>query len=125
MKGAIPKTTAALVAALEQGDAAAAGDVYAGDAKLLTPAPELIHGRADIEAYWGAGLAVGLSTLALESEVRETVGGVVVEAGRYALSFDVAVVEQGTYIALHKRASDGCWRRAVDVFDPDEREVEQ
>lgn len=125
LDGAILETTAALVTAVQRGDAAAAADAYTGDAKLLTPAPELIRGRADIEAYWRTGIAVGVSSLELELEVLEAVAAGVVEAGRYTLCVDVTVVERGTYLVLHAQTPEGFWRRAVDVFHPDHKEVEQ
>jgi hypothetical protein len=28
--------------------------------------------------------------------------------------------EVGTYLVLHTQAADGSWRRAVEVFNPDE-----
>ena len=30
------------------------------------------------------------------------------------------VVDHGTYLVLHTQIADGSWRRAVDVFRPDE-----
>lgn len=123
--GLILEATAALATAVQRGDAAAAGDTYTSDAKLLTPAPELICGQADIEAYWRTGIAVGVSSLGLEREALETVAVGVVEAGRYTLCADAAVVERGTYLVLHEQTPEGFWRRAIDVFHPDHKEVEQ
>ncbi len=123
MQSTILEATDALVGAVWRGDAAAAGDAYAADGMLLAPAPELVRGRAEIEAYWQAGIALGLSAIAFEREVLEQVEAGIVEAGRYALYVDDAAVgtvaERGTYIVLHKQGLDGSWRRAVDVFDPD------
>lgn len=124
MEREIREATATLVTALERGDVAAAVAVYADDAKLLAPAPELIHGRAAIEAYWKAGITLGLSTVKFESRLLEVMGGDIVEVGRYGVSLDVdhahSVVERGTYLVLHRQVADGPWQRALDVFDPDE-----
>jgi ketosteroid isomerase-like protein len=124
MEGEIGEATAVLVRSLEQGDASAAAFVYADDAKVLAPAGELIQGRAEIEAYWRAGIALGLSAVAFERQVLAAVAGGVVDVGRYAVSVNVAggrpVVERGTYLVLHSQIAGGAWRRTVDVFNPDE-----
>lgn len=124
MEREILEATATLVTALEHGDAAAASAVYAEDARLLAPAGELVRGRDQIEGYWRAGIALGLTTVRFESRLLETVGGSAVELGRYGLSVDVeradTAVELGTYVVLHKQVADGSWRRALDAFEPDE-----
>jgi ketosteroid isomerase-like protein len=124
MENGILETTAALVTALERGDVAAAGDIYADGAWLLSSSAEHIHGRAEIEAYWRAGVELGLSGLEFESKVQEALGGSVLELGRYVVSVrnesTLPLVEHGTYLVLHTQTVDGSWRRAVEVFNPDE-----
>jgi ketosteroid isomerase-like protein len=127
MENEILAETAALVTALESGDIAAAGGVYTDAARLLASSGGLIQGRAEIEAYWRAGMDLGLASVAFERRVLEELGGNVVEAGRYAFSVRGAVrvplVERGSYLVLHSQAADGSWRRAVEVFNPDEPTV--
>jgi ketosteroid isomerase-like protein len=124
MEGEIEQATAALVRALKHGDAATAAGAYAENAMLLAPATDVIRGRSEIEAYWLAGISVGLTAVEFERQVLEAMGGSVIEAGRYAVSVGVArtgrVVDRGTYLVLHRQVADGSWRRAVDVFDHDE-----
>ena len=124
MEDAIVKATDALVGSLAGGDAATAASLYAANATLLTPAARLIRGRAGIEAYWHAGIALGLAALELRRELLEAIGEHVVEAGRYAVSLDVAergrVVDRGAFLVLHAQMPDGSWRRAVEAFTPDE-----
>ena len=124
MEGEIQQATSALVHWLERGDASRAARVYTDDARVLAPAGELIRGRADIEAYWRAGIALGLSTVAFERQLMAAVAGKFIEIGRYAVAAKVArngrIVDRGTYLALHAQVADGSWRRAVDVFDADE-----
>jgi ketosteroid isomerase-like protein len=119
----LQQATTALVDALGRGDAAAAAALYAADGKLLTPAAELIAGRRQIEAYWRAGIAFGLSRLEFHAAELEVVDGIAIELGRYvlALTGDGAgtVCDRGKYLVLHRRETDGSWRRAVDVFNPD------
>ncbi len=124
MENEILEETAALVTALERGDVAAAGDIYADGARLLASSAELIQGRAEIESYWRAGIDLGLSGLAFERRVLEEIGGTVLELGRYAVSVQgkssAPLVEHGSYLVLHAQTADGSWRRAVEVFNPDE-----
>jgi ketosteroid isomerase-like protein len=124
MENEIVRETAALVAALRRGDPAAAGGVYTNGARLLTSSADLIEGRAEIEAFWRAGIELGLSGLAFERQVLEEIGVSVVELGRYAVSVRRAapatVVERGAYLVLHAPAGNRSWRRAVEVFNADE-----
>jgi uncharacterized protein (TIGR02246 family) len=114
--------TSTLAEALARGDATAAASLYADDGRLLTPAAELLTGRSEIEAYWQAGIALGLSGLELQTIELRVSGLVAVEIGRYALALGgdggATVAERGTYVVLHRRQGDGTWRRAVDVFNP-------
>jgi ketosteroid isomerase-like protein len=116
--------TTLLVSSLVRGDAGSAASVYADDATLLAPTADLIHGQAEIERYWRAGIALGISSVEFESEVLETVGERVVDVGRYTVSVGAAQseagVDRGIYVVLHLRRADGSWRRVVDVFSPDE-----
>ena len=124
MENAIHEATAALTSALERADAAAASDVYAVDARLLAPSLGPIEGRAEIEAYWRAGIDLGLSGLTFESRLLEPIDGCVLELGRYAIDVravpSASVVEHGSFLVLHTQTADGSWRRAVEVFNADE-----
>jgi ketosteroid isomerase-like protein len=124
MESEIQEATATLVRSLEDGDASSAVRVYSDDARMLVPAGELLRGRAEIEAYWRAGIALGLSAVAFERQVLAAVAGSVVEIGRYAVAVKVArsgrITDRGTYLVIHTQVADGSWRRAVDVFDADE-----
>jgi ketosteroid isomerase-like protein len=124
MENEIFERTAALVTALERGDVAAAGDVYADGARLLASSAELIEGRTEIEAYWRAGIDLGLAGLAFERQVLDKIRGNVLELGRYSVSMkgesSTPLIEHGSYLVLHAQAADGSWRRAVEVFNPDE-----
>jgi ketosteroid isomerase-like protein len=123
MEGEIQRATSTLVRSLEHGDASSAARVYAEDARVLA-AGELIRGRVEIEAYWQAGIALGLSTVAFERRLMAAVADKFIEIGRYAVAAKVArngqIVDRGTYLALHAQVADGSWRRAVDVFNADE-----
>lgn len=111
--------TPALSAALARGDAGAAAALYAADGKVLTPAVELIAGRADIEAYWRAGLAAGLTRVELRTFELQQGPGIALEFGRYVLGSATGTPEEGKYVVLHRQEADGTWSRLVDVFNPD------
>jgi uncharacterized protein (TIGR02246 family) len=123
METTIAETSAAFVAALNEGDAKAACAVYADDARLLAPSAELMHGREAIEAFWRAGLEAGVAEVELETLELERHDGMAYEIGRYALWLrplnDAAVVDRGRYVLVHERQQDGSWRRAVEMFNPD------
>jgi len=110
---------AALAAALARGDAPGAAALYSDDGKLLTSAAKLISGRDEIEAYWREGIGFGLSNLELEAFDVQVLGAVAIEIGRYTLAVRDGS-DEGKYLVLHRRQPDGSWRRAVDVFNPDE-----
>lgn len=119
----IRNATHELAAALLRGDAPAAAALYAVDGKLLTPAAELVTGREQIEAYWRAGIAFGLAGVELSATDLDVGADLAVEIGRYQLRLEpeagAAVADRGKYVVLHRRQSDGSWRRVVDVFNPD------
>jgi uncharacterized protein (TIGR02246 family) len=111
--------TATLADALARGDAAAAASLYADDGRLLTSAAELLSGRGEIEEYWRAGLAFGLSRLDLQPIELHVTGRIAIEIGRYAVALEAdGVAERGKYLVLHRLQPDGTWRRGVDVFNP-------
>jgi len=122
MEHGVRDATAAFAEALCRGDASSAAALYAADGKLLTAAAELINGRREIEEYWRAGIAMGLSTVELRASELQVTGRTAVEVGRYVLVLHGdggAVTDRGKYLVLHRREPDGSWRRAIEVFNPD------
>lgn len=113
----------AFVAALERGDVHAASKVYVEGARLLAPSAEIIEGRAAIEAFWSAGLRMGIRAVELEVLDVEQDEGLACEFGRYLLRLEPreggSVVDRGQYVLVHRRQQDGTWLRAVEMFNPD------
>jgi len=122
---ALAENRAFFVAALAGGDAKAAASVYAGDAKLLAPSAELVRGNEAIEAFWQAGLEAGIRAAELSAVELDRHDGLAYEIGRYVLQLEPAeggtVVDRGNYLLVHERQEDGCWRWAVEMFNPDGR----
>lgn len=118
----VSAATSALSSALALGNAAAAAALYAADARLVTSGSAPLAGRDEIEAYWRAGLAVGLARVELRTLELALGTGTALELGRYLLAPGSGMPEEGTYAVLHRQEPDGTWRRAVDVFNPDTKE---
>jgi ketosteroid isomerase-like protein len=123
LEAAIDQTRTAFVAALRHGDAKAAARVYADGAKLLAPSAELIKGLRAIEAFWQAGVDSGICDVELDALELERRGRLAYEIGSYALRLRPAdgetVVDRGKYLLIHARQTDGSWRWAVEMFNPD------
>ena len=112
----------ALADALARGDAAGAASLYSGDGRLLTPTATVIEGRRQIEAFWRAGIMLGLTSVDLVLTELRRFGCTAIEFGRYTLGFDgegSPASDSGKYFVLHRQQDDGAWRRVVDVFNPD------
>jgi len=124
----IRRAAGVLADALRRGDVAAVASLYADDCRLLTPQANVVCGRPGIEAYWRAGLAVGLADVDLVPTDIEVGSETAVEIGRYRLAVTAeggaAVADEGNYVVFHRRQPDGSWLRAVDVFNPDDRKEE-
>jgi uncharacterized protein (TIGR02246 family) len=116
----LEQAAGALADAVARGDAAAAAALYADDGRLLTATARLISGRAAIESYWRAGIALGLTGVALSPTEVQILDGVAIEVGGYVVTARDGGRDEGKYLALHRRQPDGSWRRAVDVFNPTE-----
>jgi ketosteroid isomerase-like protein len=114
---------AAFADALRQGDAKAAGSVYAQAARLVAPSADLIEGREAIEAFWQAGLDAGVVDVALEAMTVERRGRMAFELGRYALQLRLGagreVIDRGTYVVVLEQQNGGSWQRAVEMFNPE------
>jgi ketosteroid isomerase-like protein len=108
--------------ALSRGDAELASTTYAPDAQLLAPSTKPIVGRADIRAFWQAGIDAGVIDVDLRTGGTTHNDGLAYETGEY--EFKVAasgagrVVERGFYVQVYQRQDDGSWQRAVEIFSP-------
>jgi len=123
VRAATAETRSIFLAALARRDAAAAAAVYAEEARLLLPGADTMSGRDAIQAFWRAGLDAGVVAIDLEPEAVHAQSGFACEIGRYRLGLeppgDSPVVEQGSYVIVHRPQSDGAWRRELELFTPD------
>jgi ketosteroid isomerase-like protein len=113
---------AAFVEAVRSRDATAIAGLYGDGARLLAPESEVLRGRGDVAAFWGAGVASGIADVELEPEDVERLPDVAWEVGRYALRLEPeggdAIVDRGRYLLVY-RFDAGGWRRAAEMFAPD------
>jgi ketosteroid isomerase-like protein len=108
--------------ALEAGDAAAASSAYAAAATLVAPAAGLLKGRAEIEAFWGAGISAGISEAAFEPLAFESRGWIAYEVGRYRLRLedeDGVAFDHGSYMAVLELQPDGSWQLGAQMLSAD------
>src|SRR5512143_1571884 len=120
--GILDDLRAAFTEALDRGDAQAAVQVYADDARVLLPSSRPMDGRAAIEAFWRAGLESGMSGIVLQPALVDAQTSFGCEIGRYVLRAaprdEATVEEEGGYLIVHRRDADGAWRRALEIFEP-------
>jgi hypothetical protein len=68
------------------------------------------------------GIESGITHVELGSLGLEGRNGIAYEIGRYALRVcpgdEDTIVDRGKYLLVHERQRDGCWRWAVEMFNP-------
>ena len=107
--------------AVKRGDPASLAALYTEDATLLPPNSEAIRGRQGIEAFFKAGMQMGISEATLETVDVEYLGDVAYEVGAYTMKIEPeggqAETDRGNYVVVWKRESDGPWKLAVDMWN--------
>jgi ketosteroid isomerase-like protein len=115
--------TQRFVEAIRGGDSAAAAVGYTDDARLLAPSSTVVEGRAEIEAFWRAGLDAGIQAVELEFVRIDRHGAFAIEIGHYAMRLCQPdggdVVDRGSYLRVHEPAPDGGWAWALEAFTPE------
>jgi uncharacterized protein (TIGR02246 family) len=98
-------------------------EFYAPDAWLLPPGAPLIQGKDGIRAFFQTMLDAGVRTLQLKSLTVEGTNDFAVDIGRYKITIVSPgadpVTDQGKYIVVLKRQSDGKLRLTYDTFNSD------
>jgi uncharacterized protein (TIGR02246 family) len=118
---AIRASDSAFVTAANAGNAAGVAATYQPDAHLMPPNMATIEGRDAIQKFWGGLLEASNVKLGLTSDEVEGRGDLAYSRGRY--TFDITPKgkgepghDEGKYLEILRRQSDGSWRYAVDMY---------
>jgi ketosteroid isomerase-like protein len=102
-------------------DATAMAAFYTADAKFLAPNAPMIEGRAGIESFGKEMFAAGGQSLKLETVDVLDGGDLEIEVGRYTMGIQPPgadpMVDNGKYVAVWRRDTDGDMKMAVDTFN--------
>ncbi len=117
----VQDTNREMMEAVKRGDAASVGALYTEDATLLPPNSETIRGRQGIEAFFKAGIEMGIREATLETVDVEYLGDVAYEVGAYTMRIQPAggqaTTDKGKYVVVWKRQADGPWKLHVDIWN--------
>ena len=108
---------AALAAAINAGNAAAAAELYTADGALMPPGAPQFRGRRGVQSYWQASINNGLANVALETLEVEERDDTATEIGLVTGSMG-GVGLTGKYVVLWKRVGDA-WKLHRDIFNFD------
>jgi uncharacterized protein (TIGR02246 family) len=120
---AIMQGNARLTEAYNRGDVAAVAAMYTDDAVLLPPNFQMLEGRQAIQNFWALARQIGIRDLSLKTGRVEERGDAAWETGVYTLKIQpegaAPIEDKGKYVVVWKRAGDGSWRLAVDIWNTD------
>ncbi len=123
VRAAIAEAQAQLLGAFEAGDAAGISALYTEDATVYPPNAETVTGRAAIEEFWGAFIALGVENLTVNTLDVGGGGDVAYETGEYSLTVSgeggEPTADRGTYIVILKRGADGSWNVYAHIWNSD------
>jgi uncharacterized protein (TIGR02246 family) len=108
--------------AFNGGDASGVAQMYAADARLLAPGSDVVQGRADIESFIKEFIQTGAKLSFDMLTVHET-ADLCASVSRYTMDFPAdsgMAPDQGKFIEIWKRQTDGSWLIAEDIFNSNE-----
>jgi ketosteroid isomerase-like protein len=119
-RDAIAVQSRALMAAIGNGDAAAAGSLFTDDAKLSVPGTHgVLSGRLAITNFWQSAINGGVKDLALTTADLAGDGEIRVETGTYAArGADRVELGRGQYLFVWQKKG-GVWKISRDFAHPD------
>lgn len=119
----IAENSVRLAEAYNRGDVAAVAAMYADDAVVLPPNLPMQEGRQAIQNFWALAKQIGIRDLSLQTTRVEERGDAAWEIGVYTLKIQpegaTPVEDKGKYLVVWKRAGDGSWRLAADIWNTD------
>lgn len=120
----IEETNAKFAAALGRGDTEIVTAFYTDDAVVLAPNAPIARGRQAIKALFDGLIGqLGIPQLNLQTQQVDEVGDTAYEVGAYTLRAQPPggepITDNGKYVVVWKRDSDGSWKLAVDMWNTD------
>jgi uncharacterized protein (TIGR02246 family) len=119
-KATMDKLNAEFMAALQTGDMAAIGQMYAEDAYLLPSGAEMVKGRAAIQAFWTKA-AEGIGDFKLTTvDVKPLGTDVAREIGTFTLKTKGQQPQDisGKYVVVWQKVGSE-WKLATDIWNTD------
>ena len=120
VKQAIENKNTVLRNAYDRGDSAGCAAVFLEDAVMLPPGQPMVRGREAIRELiqgWIDNIGGTMSNPMKEFGVE---GDLAYQVGTYALS-GANPPEQGKFVNILKRQSDGTWKVSVAIFNRDKQ----
>ncbi len=121
LQQAVQDTNREWMEAVKRGNPASVAALYTEDATLLVPNIEPIRGRQGIEAFFKAGMQMGIREATLQTVDVEYLGDTAYEVGAYTMKIEPeggqAATDKGKYVVVWKRQDDGPWKLHVDIWN--------
>ncbi len=119
MKKMLEDFDAAYNEAFNRGDAAGCAAFFSEDVILLAPDQPMIRGRKAFEDLYRSRMdTTSGGTHSNELVEYGVEGGLAYQVGTYAIA-GTDPAEQGKFVNVLKRQSDGTWKVAVSIFNSD------
>jgi len=124
VRSRIEETNEQFMKAINRGDTASVAALYTEDAVVLPPNAEIVRGRDAAKALFdGMIQQLGIPTLTLSTVDVTELGDTAYEVGNYTMKLQppgaAPVDDNGKYVVVWKRQTDGAWKLAVDIWNTD------
>lgn len=97
---------------------------YTADASLLPPNYPMLHGHANLRTFFQNWVNSGQMTLTTEPLQYDAAGDLGYSFGRYVLTIALPngtiIRDQGKYMDVARRQTDGSWKYVADMFNSDQ-----
>jgi ketosteroid isomerase-like protein len=84
---------------------------------VIPPGGPTVIGQA--QDLWQSFFDTGVTGIATKTVSLEELGDVAIEVGQYEIQVGPDVADNGTYLVVHRRQSDGSWLMGIDIWNSD------